>query len=303
MGTKESGKVGGTVTTATYVDKGVTAPKELRYTSQITEEVKRLVEENGWSTGTNAQYMVVTAPGTTYYNNGAELLENACAWHGIAVIKSETSVAYDFVPYQGDKPFSEDGCVETGNPSKNPVIKTSKSASHEYAEAATDPFVNAWYTVEGAFLSEIADRCSENNDFQLPDGSWVQELYSDNTPSNISGCARVGNKPAFIYTSTETASCTTKEGKEYIVLKGQYDAEGGKYLSRFSWLTGSSPGVLTSVKILEAANIAMKQWTLEVPVTFSPIYYHLSGWKEGKLGIKVPGEGTSASLTLETSCP
>ncbi len=298
----ENGHVGPSITTATYVDKSVSAPSELRYTSQITEEVKRLIEEHGWSTGANAQYMVVTAPGTSYYNNGAELLSETCAWHGTLNVAAAT-VAYDFVPYQGDKPLSEDGCIETGNPSKNPVIKTSKSASHEYAEAATDPYVNAWYTLEGPSDSEISDRCSSNNDFQLPNGSWVQELYSDNTPSKYSGCVRVGNKPAYIYTSTEQATCTTKEGKEYVVLKGQYDAEGGKFQSLFYWLMGSTPELLSSVQILKAANIALKSWTLEVPVTYHTIYYELGGLKEGELGVKEPGEGTTASLVMVINCP
>ena len=111
---------------------------------------------------------------------GKNCWKTACAWHGI----TSKGAIYDFVPYQGDKPLDEEGsgCVATGNPSKEPVKKTSKSASHEYAEAATDPELDTWFTLVG---EEIADLCSEENDLELPDGAWAQNLYDDHLRKNV----------------------------------------------------------------------------------------------------------------------
>ncbi len=140
-----TGRVSSTVATTSYIDKSLAAPKDLKSNEEIENEVSKAIEVNKWTSELSAQFVVVTAPGTTYYEDGA-FLEKACAWHGT----TGSGAIYDFVPYQGDEPLDRggEGCVATGNPSKDPVRKTSKSASHEYAEAATDPRVNTYAVME-----------------------------------------------------------------------------------------------------------------------------------------------------------
>ncbi len=201
-------RVSSTVTTASYIDKSVKAPKEVTELS-IEEEVTSAINTNKWKPELTAQFIVATAPGTKYHEEGSWI--GGCAYHGVTISSSHVTggVVYDFVPYQGDKPFSTNGCIETGNPSKDPIRKTSKSASHEYSEAATDPEPGAakyaWRASGGA---EIADLCQSQADLELPDGAWVQNEYDD----HLNSCSHEDLSPPHAYAITESASSITSGG-------------------------------------------------------------------------------------------
>ncbi|MGO9249357.1 MAG: hypothetical protein ACLP7W_12355, partial [Solirubrobacteraceae bacterium] len=115
-----SGNISSTVTPTFYVDKSVKAPEKVNRL-KLEEEVTRAVEANKWTPEVTAQFIVTTAPGTTWEST------SGCAYHGKTTTSEHVKggIVFDNVPYQGDKPFSENGCIEEGNPSKNPVRKTS----------------------------------------------------------------------------------------------------------------------------------------------------------------------------------
>jgi DNA-binding beta-propeller fold protein YncE len=232
-----TGRVSSTVTSSSYVDSIVTAPTAVNHL-KIEEEVQRAINANGWKPELTAQFMVVTAPGSTYE---ASFVGGFCAYHGLTAASTNVTAGtvYGFVPYQGDPPFSE-GCVSIGNPSGNPVFKTSKSMSHEYAEAATDPepggLTYAWRASGGA---EIADICSSLTDFELASGAYAQWQYDD----HLNSCASSDLEPPHAYAISEAASSI--KGTE-ATLKGTVNPEnlGSSYY--FEYGTTKSYGSKTA---------------------------------------------------------
>jgi hypothetical protein len=207
-----------------YTDKSITAPKELRYESEITKEVEAAISTNKWTHEETDQFVVVTAPGTTYYkepgSEGSILLGTGCAWHSV----TPGGEVYDFVPYQGDPPLDKggEGCVASGNPNKNPVDKTSKSASHEFAEAETDPLLKSWLTSKGA---EVADICSSLADSQLPDGAWIQPI-SDNNSLDCTFGQNPEEPMVYNYAATGLLRCYSEEKTFMFEMVATVDPEG-----------------------------------------------------------------------------
>jgi hypothetical protein len=186
-----TGRISSTVSTVSYVDEKVKAPEKVTPV-MIEEEVASAVSANKWTPETSAQFFVTTAPGSTY-----EPVFTGCGYHSVTP-KVPGGAVYSWVPYQGDPPFSTKGCLDSGGPSKNPILATSSVVSHEYAEAATDPLVNAW---QDSFGQEIADICSENS-FELPSGAYAQELYDD----HLNACAKADLSPPHAYAITGSAT-------------------------------------------------------------------------------------------------
>ncbi len=237
-----TGRVGSTVTVSSYIDKGVTAPSKLTE-PKVEEEVASAISANKWTIEPTAQFVVTTAPGSTYESG----FPGGCAYH----FYTGAGAVYDFVPYQGDKQFIENGCVETGNPSKNPIRKTSKSASHEYAEAATDPKVNQWFAASG---NEIADICQSEEDLELPDGAWVQNQYDDHQNK----CSHEDASPPHVYAITGSASTVTSTNA---TLNGTANPESSETHYYFELGTTKSYGLRTGEVSAGSgiANVAAKQ--------------------------------------------
>ncbi|HSC57570.1 MAG TPA: hypothetical protein VLC51_10220, partial [Nitrospira sp.] len=187
----ETGRISSTVTPVFYTDESVGAPQALTEPA-VEREVTQVVAQRGWTPEQDAQFMVVTAPGSTYEPG---FMGSACAFHTVTSSGSGISpgIVYDFVPYQGDAPLTGE-CLSKGNPSLNPVYKTSKSASHEYSEAATNPIPSngSWNSLSGA---EIADLCTYHEDFEVFSGAWAQDLYDDRQ----NGCVRADISPPHVY--------------------------------------------------------------------------------------------------------
>ncbi len=232
-------RVGSTVTTTSYIDESVTAPKAVNILP-VEEEVTRAISTNKWTSEVTAQFVVITAPESTYETG---FLPEACAEHSLTVASAHVTadVVFGIVPYQGDPPFSE-GCLSVGNPSKNPVFKTSKSASHEYAEAATDPepsVKNGTYAWRAASLAEIGDICSFQNDLELPSGAYAQNEYDDHQNK----CSHEDLNPPHAYAITEPASSPTSTNA---TLNGTVNAESTSSHYYFELGTTPSYGTRTS---------------------------------------------------------
>jgi len=214
-----TGRVSSKVAVTEYIDSGVAAPKEVNG-SAIEAEIAKVINATGWNgTEPGAQYVVAPAPGSTYRSG----FPGGCAYHEYTA----GGIVYDLIPYQGDTPFATNGCRTLGNPSGNPLYKTSKSASHEYAEAASDPQLNAWFSSGGL---EIGDLCQSEADLALPDGAYVQNIY-DNSQN---GCAHEDLSPPEVYTVTQGASGAT--GTE-VRLSGLVNPEGRETKVHFEYGT------------------------------------------------------------------
>jgi hypothetical protein len=216
-----TGRVSSNVAVSEYVDSGVGAPPQLNG-SAIEAEISKALKATGWNgTEPGAQYVVAPAPGSTYRSG----FPGGCAYHEYTA----SGIVYDLIPYQGDAPFATNGCRELGNPSGNPLYKTSKSASHEYAEAASDPQLNAWFSSRGL---EIGDLCQSEADLALPDGAYVQNIY-DNSQN---GCVHEDLNPPEVYAVTQGASGAN--GTE-VRLSGSVNPEGRETTVHFEYGTTS----------------------------------------------------------------
>jgi streptogramin lyase len=237
-----TGRIGSTVTVASYIDKSVEAPAKLTE-AKVEAEVASAISTNKWTIEAGAQFVVLTAPGSTYEGG----FPGGCAYHSF----TGSNAVYDFVPYQGDEQFVKNGCIETGNPSKNPIRKTSKSASHEYSEAATDPLLNAWRASSG---NEIADICQSQEDLELPDGAWVQNEYDDHQNK----CSHEDSNPPHAYAITGSASTVTSTNA---TLNGTVNPESTTSHYYFELGTTTSYGTRTTEISAGAgtSNVAAKQ--------------------------------------------
>jgi DNA-binding beta-propeller fold protein YncE len=261
------GRVSSTVASASYVDSSVGAPTSVNHL-KIEEEVQKAINANGWKAELPAQFMVVTAPGSTYEESFIlnEITHKAkfCAYHGVTAASANVTAGtvYGFVPYQGDPPLSE-GCISTGNPSGNPVFKTSKSTSHEYAEAATDPKLSEWHAGGGA---EISDICQSLADFELPSGAYAQAQYDD----HLNSCANSDAEPPHAYAITEAASGV--KGNE-ATLKGTVNAEAVASSYYFEYGTSKAYGSKTA-EVSAGSGVANQLVSKAITGLASATIYH-----------------------------
>jgi alpha-tubulin suppressor-like RCC1 family protein len=205
-----------------YTDTEVAAPSQVNPT-KVEEELAKAIKKEGWAIEENALFMIVTAPGSTWQEGFPE----GCAFHSVA----SSGAIYALVPYQGDPPFNTDGCL-SADVQNNPVHKTSKSASHEYAEAATDPLLaggKGWRSANG---EEIGDLCTFNGDSKVLGTAWAQEQYDD----HLNRCTYEDLNPPFVYAiagppssvSGTTATLTgTVDAEEPETTGTKYDFEYG----------------------------------------------------------------------------
>src|ERR1700760_4593388 len=279
-----TGRIGSSVTVASYVDKSVEAPANLNGT-KVEEEVANAISLNKWTIETSAQFVVVTAPGSTYEAG----FPGGCAFHSY----TGANAVYDFVPYQGDPHFIENKCVETGNPSKNPIFKTSKSASHEYAEAATDPKLNAWRAGSG---NEIADICQAEADFELPSGAWAQNQYDDHQNK----CSHEDLKPPHAYAISGSASSIPPTNAP---LKGPVTPESTASQYYFELGATTSYGTRTSEISAGAgaSNVAAKQAVCGLAPSTT---YHFRVAESNSTGTTVGEDKTfTTAASGGTGCP
>ena len=229
-----------------YTDTRVAAPSELTKVGLETE-VSEAITTNGWPKAFDGQYIVVTAPGTKYHEmfSGEN---NNCGFHNKT---GAAELSYSFLPYYGEEPYLV--CVSGGNVNGSDM----GVASHEYAESATDPFLEtgeaAWNTKNEAH--EITDICASGID-QLADGSWVKGQW-DNYQR---GCSLSDDAPAWVYVITEPAEAVTSTTA---TLKGVVNPEG--MATKYHWEYGTTTAYGTSAPIPDASagsglsNIAVSQ--------------------------------------------
>jgi sugar lactone lactonase YvrE len=203
-----------------YIDESEAAPTGVEGEG-IEKEVAKAIaanKANGWVVEQNAQFVVATAPGSTYASN---FTGNFCAYHSV----TRGGAIYGFDPYQGDPRFAG-GCLPE-DVEHNGVHMTSKVASHEYSETATDPNVGCGWRARGC-AGEIGDLCNFNGDRELPGShAWAQGEYDD----HLGGCAYNDPNPPHVLAVREPPASAV--GATEATISATVNAEGEANTSYF----------------------------------------------------------------------
>jgi SMP-30/Gluconolactonase/LRE-like region len=159
-------------------DNRESAPKSVTRQA-VEEEVHQAIQVNSWpQNNPNAQFIVFIPSGSTI--SSALQKEGECGFH---TVTTEGNLVYAFVPYQGLPEFGGACLASVGEENGN--HSTMATASHEYAEAATDPHptehvveTHGWTNTENKEIADICDRGAI--ELKTGAGIWVQELWGNN---------------------------------------------------------------------------------------------------------------------------
>jgi hypothetical protein len=122
---------------------------------QIQDEVKSVVESQGWPVNTSHAYFVFLPKnvGTCADAAGATCaFEYFCGYHSAFGVGGK-SLIYSNEPYAETKPT----CTLGTNPNGDEADSTINTASHEHREMINDPTIDAWYDRAG---NEGSDKCA-----------------------------------------------------------------------------------------------------------------------------------------------
>ena len=99
----------------------------------VSEIDRAIAAKPGWTAGVNTQFMVFLQPGTKFASakHDPTLEPDFCAYHDAAVSATNGTEIFDVEPYIPRAPNCGSVEIETA---------MTATATHEYAEAATDPF-------------------------------------------------------------------------------------------------------------------------------------------------------------------
>jgi hypothetical protein len=162
---------------SSWVDTRIAAPSNLNPDSvaglpPTEEEIEAAITANGWERTTDAQFVVLPAPGSTYAERADT---DYCAFHW----EENHGSVWDFVPYIAEEPFLD---CEGYDPANNAANVESTVASHEYAEAATDPFPPTGWVGQEENQAEISDICASGDESMTLGTSkhfYVQGLWDN----------------------------------------------------------------------------------------------------------------------------
>jgi len=125
-------------------------PSKTLSDTQVQNEVKHAQNVNGWTSSVDNVFFVFTAKGENICVGGQCSFTTFCAYHG-----NFGNTIYAAMPYTGTN-LSACGVTHSPNGDVN-ADSTINVTSHEQMEAATDPYLNAWYDASG---NEIGDKCA-----------------------------------------------------------------------------------------------------------------------------------------------
>jgi hypothetical protein len=167
----------------------------------------------------NDQFVIFTPSGTTW---GSEISKTACGVH----YHVSGGYVYDQVAWEFEKSGEKHQCDLT------------VTASHEYAEAATDPYENAWSVWGTSSLEEIADLCGEAGRGTFPGDIEVAKLWDDH--AELSNCTASNPSPPQLPPKIATQSATGITTSK-ATLHGTGELNGLRIENYwFEWGTGSS---------------------------------------------------------------
>lgn len=129
-------------------------PSNPIFDSDIQSEVSHAQSVNGWTSSPNNLFMVFTAKGE---NECFDTSQSQCTFTTFCGYHSffGATTIYAYLPYTGTN-LNACGVPRTPNHDIN-ADSTINVSSHEFAEAVTDPLLNAWFDSSG---QEIGDKCN-----------------------------------------------------------------------------------------------------------------------------------------------
>ncbi len=283
-----TGRINSFVSDESYTDWEHNPPADITE-HNIDEEAGRAIAANGWSHSLNFQFVVFTPPGSTYSFTGY------CAYHEYNVVDaSNEKVVVAWVPYEGDAPLNEH-CLSHA-PAKNVGDATSGSASHEYAESATDPGAGekygTWRSTEDEH--ELADMCDELNSVELPNGSFVAHLWDDHQ----SACSTSDAEPPHVTAIAEPAVGITTTGA---TLNGIVNPEGLETKYHFEYGRTTSYGTGTSEVTLSASTSNVSVSKTITGLAGSDVLYHYRLVATNSTGTTDSMDRTFTTPTVETT--
>ena len=178
--------------------------------AEIGQEVLNVMAANQWANTANTMVMVFPQPGTTYDSSFNTPGDPTCGEHDYGTVYGGTPafVVFGMVRYPPDTGTCKQG-------SNLPVESMQYTASHEYAEMATNPATGtdpAWVTSDG---SEIGDLCNWGGQSYQPINSstslFVTPLWSNAAKnSNYPQGQCMGPCNSF------SVPCTSASGQEFV---------------------------------------------------------------------------------------
>lgn len=145
-------------------------PSKTLSDAQIQNEVTHAQSVNGWTSNVDNVFFVFTAKGENICLGSQCSFTTFCAYHG-----NFGNTIYAAMPYTGT---SLAACGVSHSPNGDvDADSTINVTSHEQMEAATDPYLNAWYDAAG---NEIGDKCAwkfGTLNSQGGDVSWNGHAY------------------------------------------------------------------------------------------------------------------------------
>ena len=127
--------------------------------AQVQAEIQKVMTLKGWTGGLTHMFLLFTSSGEgscSDNTSSACAYTTYCAYHGFFVVGT-TSVIYSTQPFGN---LNTCQAPLTPSPNNDALADAAASiASHEMAEAVTDPVLDGWYTTAG---SEIGDLCAYN---------------------------------------------------------------------------------------------------------------------------------------------
>lgn len=139
-------------------NNGVPVATDCVNDTQIRAEIQRVMNVNGWTPGMNKLFMMFLPKnlGSCFDSGSTQCSYTAyCGYHSY-IPNGGNPIIYTNEPYG-----NANNCW-TGLPSPNNDVEADSAASvasHEIAEATTDPLLDAWYDSQG---NENADICAWN---------------------------------------------------------------------------------------------------------------------------------------------
>jgi hypothetical protein len=267
-----------------WTDENVSVPTNVTEPG-MESEILRAESVRSWPAGgLNNFYLVLPAPGSTYVNP-------ICGAHRYS---GTLNAPWGYVTSAKNASFNCLKIDPTGQERLGPVLST--GASHEYAEAVTDPVTNSfaghwtgWMTPSEGPAGEIADECG--GWVTLPNGSYVEALR-DNYQHACS--ASDSNPLGATQTEVETVALNGNPG--WVTVKGHV-------------LSGVQINGAHLNVVLSKWNTSTSKWdpkaTLETTVNNNS--YEISNWNgvgagEWRAQAEFPAQGglaSSSSLEAE----
>jgi hypothetical protein len=260
-----TGPIEGVKIAGDYVYEGVTAPQG-QEREDIKGQVESAITQNKWPRGANSLFIVLHPPGTAYQQGFAEEKNSGCGYHE----RDHQGDVFGFVPDLANKYFSAK-CGPYAESENKPIYNriVTMVASHEYAEAVTDPAEGGWFDNEGW---EIGDICAEHGPILVNEvlGIWMNGLWGNNEAAKKGeneGCVVKDppepNPPA----PTATTGAATKLETQSATLEGTVNPNGPDAHYYFEYGPTTSYGTKIPIPPGNDAGFGTKAVPVSVKIT------------------------------------